>query len=129
MKPLANPGRARVLLLALVARLIFGSCGGGISGFLKSQGERRRTRLRAILVQERVAVATARQQLHGRARREAVRRGKALSAARLDSLLPGSYEQRRRHRYSKLKRQVLRDPAARTTGSARASAVRVPLRE
>jgi hypothetical protein len=115
MKALANasrsPSPAQVLLLALVALLVFGSCGGGVQGFLNSQGERRRARLRAILVQERVDVATARQRLHGRARREAVRRSKALSAARLDSLLPGTFAQQKlRRRYSKIKRQVLRDP-------------------
>jgi hypothetical protein len=115
MKALANasssPSPAQVLLLALVALLVFGSCGGGVNGFLNSQGERRRARLRAILVQERVDIATARQRLHGRARREAVRRSKALSAARLDSLLPGPFAQQKlRHRYSKIKRQVLRDP-------------------
>ena len=115
MKALANASHrlspAQLLLLALVALLVFGSCGGGVQGFLNSQGERRRTRLRAILVQERVDIATARRQLRGRARREAVRRSKALSAARLDSLLPGTFEQQKlRRRYSKLKRQVLRDP-------------------
>jgi hypothetical protein len=115
MKALANasrsPSPAQVLLLALVALLVFGSCGGGVQGFLNSQGERRRARLRAILVQERVDIATARQRLHGRARREAVRRSKALSAARLDSLLPGTFAQQKlRRRYSKIKRQVLRDP-------------------
>jgi hypothetical protein len=114
MKPLANPGPAQVLLLALVVLLVFGSCGGGVSGFLNSQGERRRARLRSILVQEQVDIATARQRLHGRAQREAVRRSKTLSAARLDSLLPGSFEQQKlRRRYSKIKRQVLRDPPPR----------------
>lgn len=115
MKALANashsPSPAQVLLLALVALLVFGSCGGGVQGFLNSQGERRRARLRAILVQERVDIATARQRLRGRARREAVRRSKALSAARLDSLLPGTFAQQKlRRRYSKIKRQVLRTP-------------------
>lgn len=113
MKALANASHspAQVLLLALVALLVFGSCGGGVQGFLNSQGERRRARLRAILVQERVDIATARQRLRGRARREAVRHSKALSAARLDSLLPGTFAQQKlRRRYSKIKRQVLRTP-------------------
>jgi len=100
-----------VLLLALVALLAFGSCGGGVNGFLNEQGQYRRARLRAILVQERLDIAKARQQLHGRARREAVRRSKALRAARLDSLLPGPFAQQKlRRRYSKIKRRVLRDP-------------------
>jgi hypothetical protein len=111
MKALASPRPAQVLLLGLVALLVFGSCGGGVNGFLHNLGERRRARLRSILVQERVDIATARRQLHGQARRQARRRSKALSAARLDSLLPGPYEQQKlRRRYSKIKRQVLRYP-------------------
>ena len=113
MKALAYPRPAQVLLLGLVALLVFGSCGGGVTGFLNRLGERRRDRLRSILVQERTDITTARRQLHGRARRQAVRHSKALSAQRLDSLLPGTYEQQKlRRRYSKIKRQVLRQPPA-----------------
>jgi hypothetical protein len=113
---------AHLLLLGLVALLVFGSCGGGVQGLLNGMGERRRTRLRSILVQERVDIATARRQLHGRARREAVRHAKARSAQRLDSLLPGTFEQQKlRRRYSKIKRQIMRLPA---TGSPAAPASR-----
>jgi len=113
MKALASPRTAHVLLLGLVALLVFGSCGGGVQGFLTGLGERRRARLRSILVQERVDITTARQQLHGRARREAVRQGKARSTQRLDSLLPRDFEQQKlRRRYSKIKRQVMRLPPA-----------------
>lgn len=109
MRILANLPPPRLLLLGLVTLLVFGSCGGGVNGFLTSMGERRRTRLRSILVQERVDIATARRQLHGQPRRQAVRLAKARSAARLDSLLPRDFEQQKlRRRYSKIKRQALR---------------------
>lgn len=111
MKALASLRPAHLLLLGLVTLLVFGSCGGGVQGFLNGLGERRRTRLRSILVQERVDITTARRQRRGRASREAVRHSKALSAARLDSLLPGSFAQQKlRRRYGKIKRQLVRDP-------------------
>ena len=111
MKALSSSRPAHVLLLGLVALLVFGSCGGGVQGFLNGLGERRRTRLRSIWVQEKVDVATARRQLRGRARREAVRQGKDRSAQRLDSLLPRDFEQQKmRRRYSKIKRQVMWQP-------------------
>lgn len=111
MKALASLRPAHVLLLGLVALLVFGSCGGGVNGFLNGMGERRRARLRSILVQERVDITTARRQLRGRPRHEAVRHAKTRSAARLDSLLPRDFEQQKLHRrYSKIKRQILRRP-------------------
>ena len=113
MKVLATLHPAHALLLGLVVLLVFGSCGGGVNGFLNGMGERRRTRLRSILVQERVDITTARRQLHGQARREAVRHTKARSTQRLDSLLTRDFEQQKLHRrYSKIKRQILRRPPA-----------------
>ena len=113
MRGLPHLRPAPLFLLGLVVLLVFGSCGGGVQGFLNGLGERRRTRLRSIWVQEKVDVATARRQLRGRARREAVRQGKARSAQRLDSLLPRDFEQQKlRRRYSKIKRQVMRQPPA-----------------
>jgi len=114
MKGLSNPGAARLALLGLVALLVFGSCGGGVNGLLQGLGERRRARLHSILVQERAEIRAARQQLHGRARHQAVRRSRELREERLDSLLPsrlqpGSFEQRKfQHRFPKLKRQLRR---------------------
>ncbi len=115
MKSLAKLSPAQLLLLGLVALLVFGSCGGGVNGLLNGLGERRRARLRSILVQEQTSIAAARQQLRGSARREAVHRSKARSAARLDSLLPSPYEQRKlQHRFGKIRRQLLRRPLAPT---------------
>ncbi len=115
MKAVARLSAAQLFLAGLVTLLVFGSCGGGVNGFLNGLGERRRERLRSILVQEQTSIAAARQQLRGPARREAVRRSKARSAARLDSLLPHSYEQRKlQHRFGKIKRQLLHRPPAPT---------------
>ncbi len=109
MKALARLHPTQLLLLGLVTLLVFGSCGGGVSGFLARMGEQRRARLHSILVQEKTTIAAARQQLHGSARRKAVRRSKALSDARVDSLLPHPYEQQKlRRRSGKIRRQALR---------------------
>ncbi|QKG54234.1 hypothetical protein [Hymenobacter sp. BRD67] len=106
MKAYAYFTRSRLLLLGLVAVLVFGSCGGGVHGFLQGLGERRRTRLHSILMQEHMRREAARK-LTGRPRREALRQAEQTSEARLDSLLPSSYEQRKlQHRFGKIKRQL-----------------------
>ncbi|WP_151086807.1 hypothetical protein [Hymenobacter baengnokdamensis] len=98
--------QGQLLLPTLVALLVFGSCGGGVHGFLQGMGERRRARLHSILVQEHMRREAVRK-LAGRPRREALRQAEQASEARLDSLLPSSYEQRKlQHRFGKIKRQL-----------------------
>jgi hypothetical protein len=68
MKRLSHFTTSRLLLLGLLALLVFGSCGGGVSGFLHSLGAERRQRLAQVMSQDHRAREAARRRLRGRAR-------------------------------------------------------------
>ncbi len=102
-----------LLLLPLLAVLLFGSCGGGVRGFLATIGSSRRTRFAAIVARRLADRQAAHQRLRGAARRAAYWRIEQTTSARLDSLLPGTTEQRKlRNRRNKMERQLRRMPPA-----------------
>ena len=102
-----------LLLLPLLAVLLFGSCGGGVRGFLTNMGSGRRARFAAIAARRQADRQAAHQLLRGKARREAYWRIEQATTARLDTLLPGSAEQRKlRNRRNKIERQLRRLPPA-----------------
>ncbi|NML67542.1 hypothetical protein HHL22_20260 [Hymenobacter sp. RP-2-7] len=113
MKRLTTFSTAQWLLLGLAALLVFGSCGGGVSGFLYSLGASRRQRLWHIMSQERRAHEAARRQLRGRARLAVYDSLEARAQRQLDSLAPGAFAQRKlAHRWPKIERQLRRQQAA-----------------
>ena len=106
-----RPPLPYLLLLPLLAVLLFGSCGGGVRGFLTNMGSGRRTRFAAIVGRRQADHQAARQRLRGAARREEYWRIEQATNARLDSLLPGTAEQRKLlHRRNKIERQLRRMP-------------------
>jgi hypothetical protein len=108
-----RPPLTYLLLLPLLAVLLFGNCGGGVRGFLTNMGSARRARFVAIEARRQADRETARLHLRGEARREAYWRIEQATNARLDSLLPGTTEQRKlRHRRNKIERQLRRMPPA-----------------
>lgn len=109
-----RPPLAYLLLLPLLAVLLLGNCGigRGVPGYFDELGYQRRTRLKEIILRQRAERAAARQQLHGRALRQANRRIDRATQARADSLLYDGYEKRKfRNRRAKIERQLL-PPAA-----------------
>lgn len=113
MKHLLRVTTPRLLLLGLAALLVFGSCGGGVSGFLYSLGAARRQRLGHLMSQERRAHEAARRHLRGRARLAAYDSIEARTQAQLDSLVPSAFGQRKlAHRWPKIARQLRRQGKA-----------------
>ncbi|MGI4835356.1 MAG: hypothetical protein ACRYFK_18035 [Janthinobacterium lividum] len=113
MKLLPRPSAPRLLLLGLAALLVFGSCGGGVSGFLQSLGAERRQRLGRIMSQERRAHELARRQLRGRARLAAYDSIETQAQAQLDSLTQRDFDRRKlANRWPKAERQLRRQRAA-----------------
>lgn len=106
-----RPPLPYLLLLSLLAVLLFGNCGGGVRGFLTNMGSARRARFVAIDAQRQARRDAARQHLRGEARREEYWRIEQATNARLDSLLPGTRQQRKlRHRRNKIERQLRQLP-------------------
>ena len=106
-----RPPLPYLLLLPLLAVLLFGNCGGGVSGLLSSMGHDRRVRFREIIARRQAQRFTARQQLKGPAKREALRGIEQRTDARLDSLLPVGIDQKKLlHRRSKIERQLAHWP-------------------
>jgi hypothetical protein len=104
-----RPPLSCLLLLPLLAVLLFGNCGGGVQRLLNDS--KRRDRLQAIVLREKAERAAARKDLRGQARQDEYWRIEQTTKARLDSLLPGSFLQRKlRNRRNKIERQVLRLP-------------------
>ena len=93
MKRLVSFSPPQLLLAGLLALLVFGSCGGGVNGFLRKLGPARRERLREVLVQEQQARRQARQQLRGRTRLDTYDRIMARTQKRLDSLVRDDFGQ------------------------------------
>ena len=108
-----RPPLPYLLLLPLLAVLLFGSCGGGVRGFLTNMGSARRAQFATIVARRQADRQEARRRLRGEARREAYWRIEQATNARLDSLLPGTTEQRKLlHRRNKIERQLRRLPPA-----------------
>jgi hypothetical protein len=107
MKRLVSLSPPQLLLAGLLALLLFGSCGGGVNGFLRGLGPARRERLREVLAQEKQARRQARQQLRGRTRFDMYDRILTRTQTRLDSLVPGDFGQRKlQHRPHKVARRL-----------------------
>lgn len=105
-----RPPLPYLLLLPLLAVLLFGNCNGGVRGLLNNSSQRR-DRIQAIVLREQAERAAARQHLRGRARQDEYWRIEQATKARLDSLLPGSFQQQKlRNRRNKIERQVRRLP-------------------
>ena len=104
------------LLLPLLAVLLFGNCGGGVSGLLSSMGHDRRVRFREIIARRQALRLTARHQLKGPAKRVALRDIDQRTNARLDSLLPTAFGQKKLlNRRSKIERQLAHWPEPTTS--------------
>jgi hypothetical protein len=113
MKRLSHFTTSRLLLLGLLALLVFGSCGGGVSGFLHSLGAERRQRLAQVMSQDHRAREAARRRLRGRARLAAYDSITARTQTQLDSLAPGEFAQRKlTNRWPKVVRQLRRQQPA-----------------
>ena len=77
----------------------------GCAVFLANMGSARRERLQNIVARQQAERRTARSQLRGRQRREAYWRIEQHTNARLDSLLTGTFDQRKlQHRRNKIER-------------------------
>ena len=96
-----------LLLLPLLVVLLFGNCGGGVSSFLSRMGPAGRARFQEIIEHRQALRDSARHQLKGQAKREALWRIEDNTDARLHELLPDEYDQRKlHHRRNKIERQL-----------------------